>query len=92
MTAPITLTVRITNAYPELGREFTHDEVVTVDAPAAETMADPDGLADWAQDQLIEYSGEGPEYADTHGVYEVAVTAAPAGYGTLVGLEAYAEG
>ena len=92
MTSPITLTVRITNAYPALGRTFTHDETVIVAAPAAEAMADPDGLADWAQDQLIELTGEGPEYSAVHGVYEVVVTAAPAGYRTLVGLAAYAEG
>lgn len=92
MTGPISLTVRIANSYPELGREFTHDETVTVTAPAAETMADPDRLADWAQDTLLDVTGEGPQYATAHGVYEVAVTAAPAGYSALVGLEAYAEG
>lgn len=92
MTAQIALTVRITNAYPELGRAFTHDETVTVDAPAAAEMADPDLLADWAQEVLLAFTGEGPEYADTHGVYEVVVTAAPDGYSALVGLEAYAEG
>lgn len=92
MTGPIALTVRISNAYPELGREFIHDAVVTVDAPAAETTADPDRLADWAQDTLLDFTGEGPEYANVHGVYEVTVIAAPADYGALVGLEAYAEG
>lgn len=92
MTSPITLTVRVVNSYPELGREFVHDEVVTVDSPTAAVMTDPDALADWAQDQLIDLTGEGPGYADTYGVYEVTVTAAPAGYGALVGLEAYAEG
>lgn len=92
MTSPITLTVRITNSYPELGRTFTHDEAVTVDAPSTAVMTDPAQLADWAQDQLIEYSGEGPEYSAAHGVYEVTVTAAPDGYSDLIGLEAYAEG
>ncbi|WP_168706307.1 hypothetical protein [Gordonia paraffinivorans] len=92
MTSPITLTVRIGNAYPQIGREFTRVETVTVDAPAAETMADPDRLADWARDTLLDFTGEGPEYAATHGVYEVTVTAAPEGYSDLVGLEAYAEG
>lgn len=92
MTSPITLTVRIANSYPELGREFVHEEVVTVDAPSAAIMADPDTLADWVQDTLIEYSGEGPEDAHVHGVYEVTVTAAPTGYESLDGLEAYAEG
>lgn len=92
MTSPITLTVRITNSYPELGRTFTHDEAGTVDAPAAAVMADPDALADWAQDTLLVFTGEGPEYAHVHGVYEVIVTAAPADYEALAGLEAYAEG
>ncbi|WOC14322.1 hypothetical protein [Gordonia sp. MP11Mi] len=92
MTAQIALTVRITNAYPELGRAFTHDETVTVDAPAAAEMADPDLLADWAADTLLDFTGEGPEYSAVHGVYEVTVTAAPADYSALVGLEACAEG
>ncbi|GAA4753071.1 hypothetical protein [Gordonia alkaliphila] len=92
MTKPISLTVRITNSYSELGREFIHDEVVVVDAPAAAVMTDPDRLADWALDTLIEYSGEGPEYTHVHGVYAVVVTAAPTGYEALNGLVAYAEG
>lgn len=92
MTSPIKLTVRVTNAYPEIGRTFTHDEIVTVGEPTAETMTDPNRLDDWAQDTLIECSGEGAEYASTHGVYEVTVTAAPVGYSALVGLAAYAEG
>ena len=92
MTDKITLTVRISNSYPEIGRTFTHDETVIVAAPAAAEMADPDLLADWAQDTLIEFTGEGPAYADTHGVYGVVVTAAPDGYEALAGLEAYAEG
>lgn len=92
MTSPITLTVRITNSYPELGRTFTHDEAVTVTAPAAETMANPDRLADWALDTLIDFTGEGPAYSAVHGVYAVVITAAPACYSALVGLEAYAEG
>ena len=92
MTKPISLTVRITNSYSELGRTFTRDETVTVDTPAAAVMADPDALADWALDTLIEYSGEGPEYSAVHGVYEVTVTAAPTDYEALNGLVAYAEG
>ena len=92
MTGKITLTVRITNSYPTLGRTFTHDEVVVVDAPAAAVMADPDALADWAQDTLLDFTGEGPGYADTYGVYEVTVTAAPVGYERLAGQEAHAEG
>lgn len=92
MTSPIAITVHIMNSYPVLGLQFTHDEAVTVDAPTAAVMTDPDALADWAQDQLIEYSGEGPECANTYGVYEVVVTAAPPGYEALAGLEAYAEG
>lgn len=91
MTTQIALAVHITNSYPELGREFTCDGTVTVDAPAAETVADPDRLADWAQDTLLEHSGEGPEYSAVHGIYEVVVTAAPAGYSALVGLATYAE-
>ena len=92
MTTQIALTVRITNAYPELGREFTHDEAVTVSAPTTAVMADPDLLADWAQEVLLAFTGEGPAYAGTHGVYEVTIVAAPAGYERLAGLEAYAEG
>ena len=91
MPSPITLTVRISNAYPTLGRTFTHDEVV-VDAPAAAVMTDPDALDDWALDTLIEYSGEGPEYTHVHGVYAVVVTAAPTGYEALNGQETHAEG
>lgn len=59
MTDPITLTVRITNSYPGVGRTFTHDESVTIDAPAAEAMADPDRLDDWALDTLIPFTGDG---------------------------------
>ncbi len=92
MTDKITLTVRISNSYPEIDREFTHDETVTVDAPTAAVMTDPDALDDWALDTLIEYSGEGPEYTHVHGVYAVVVTAAPTGYEALNGLVAYAEG
>ncbi|MGP3707041.1 hypothetical protein [Gordonia paraffinivorans] len=92
MTSPIAITVYITNSYPVFGRAFMRDEVVTVDAPMAAVMAEPDSLADWALDTLIEYSGEGPEYTHVHGVYAVVVTAAPTGYEALNGLVAYAEG
>lgn len=32
---------------------------------------------------LIDFTGEDPEYADTYGVYDVTVTAAPADYSAL---------
>lgn len=92
MTSSIAITVYITNSYPVFGRAFMRDETVTVDAPTSVVMTDPDALADWAQDTLLVFTGEGPEYAHVHGVYEVIVTAAPADYEALAGLEAYAEG
>ncbi|HNP55905.1 MULTISPECIES: hypothetical protein [Mycobacteriales] len=92
MTSPIAITVYITNSYPVFGRAFMRDEVVTVDAPMAAVMAEPDSLADWAQDQLMDLTGEGPDYSAVHGVYEIVVTAASVGYKALVGLAAYAEG
>lgn len=92
MTSPIAITVYITNSYPVFGRAFMRDEVVTVDAPMAAVMAEPDSLADWAQDQLMDLTGEVPDYSAVHGVYEIVVTAASVGYKALVGLAAYAEG
>ncbi len=92
MTSPITLAVHITNSYPVFGRAFMRDETVTVDAPTSAVMADPDTLDDWALDTLFPFTGEGPGYANLHGVYEIVVTAAPVGYERLACQEAYAEG
>lgn len=83
----VTVTVAISNSYPELGRHFARTEEVDLPAP-------PDGidLAAWAQDELIQLTGEGHEYASTHGVYAVRIIAAPVPFEHLVGLTAHGEG
>lgn len=83
----VTVTVSITNSYPLLGRCFTRTEDAVLPAPA-----DGIDLGQWAQDELIQLTGEGGEYASTLGVYEARIVAAPVPYEHLVGLTAHGEG
>lgn len=90
MSAPVTttvpLTIRVENAYAN-GASFTHVLDVNISPPTPTTC-----LTDWALDTLIEFTGEGPQYASVEAIYEVAVLSAPAEYHHLVGLTVTAEG
>lgn len=86
----IVLFVRITNVYP--GEERVHDRVVTVDAPTPADLADTDLLDEWATEQLLPHTGEGPDYSDVDAGYFVEVLGAPTGYDLLSGYECGAEG
>ncbi|EGD57149.1 hypothetical protein [Gordonia neofelifaecis] len=83
----VAVTVSISNSYPELGRHFARTEEADLPAP-------PDGidLTAWAQDELIQLTGEGAEYANVRGVYEARITHAPVPFEHLVGLTAHGEG
>ena len=83
----VTVTVSVTNSYPELGRHFARTEEVELPAPA-----DGIDLSEWAQDALIPLTGEGAEYASVHGVYDARIVAAPVPFEHLIGLTASAEG
>lgn len=83
----VTVEVAIANSYPQLARHFARAETVTVPAPA-----DGENLDDWAQIHLFPLTGEGPEYANVHGLYRVRIHAAPVPFEHLVGLSVYAEG
>ncbi|GAA4741788.1 hypothetical protein [Gordonia alkaliphila] len=86
----IALMIRVTNVYPSA--QHVHDMAVTVDAPAADVLADAELLDDWAAGQLLPFTGEGPEYANTRATYYIEVLTAPMQFGRLVGYEHVAEG
>ncbi|WP_411815822.1 hypothetical protein [Gordonia sp. SND2] len=83
----VTVTVSITNSYPELGRHFAHSEEATLPAPA-----DGANLEEWAQLHLLQLTGEGPQYSSTYGVYKVRIESAPVPFEHLVRLCVHAEG
>ncbi|MGB6126659.1 MAG: hypothetical protein WBG47_15030 [Gordonia sp. (in: high G+C Gram-positive bacteria)] len=90
MTAPITttvpLTIRVENSYAN-GDAFTHVLDISISPPTPTTC-----LTDWALDELIPFTGEGPQYANTEAIYEVEILAAPDAFAHLVGLAVTAEG
>ncbi len=89
MTAPTTtvpLTIRVENSYAN-GASFTHVLDIHISPPTPTIW-----LTDWALDTLIEFTGEGPQYADTPAIYEVEVLNAPTEYHRLIGLTVTAEG
>lgn len=61
------ITVRVTNAYPELDEEYTHLVTTTIAPPFT------DSLDDWAQEELFPLTGEAPEYSRVTAYYEVTV-------------------
>ncbi len=86
VTATVPLTIRVENVYAN-GDAFTHVLDISISPPTPTTC-----LTDWALDTLIEFTGEGPQYADTPAIYEVEVLSAPAAFAHLVGLTVTAEG
>ncbi|WP_157436050.1 hypothetical protein [Gordonia malaquae] len=85
MSEIIALKIRTENSYAT-GAVFTHVLAVEVPPPPS------DDLDDWAQDQLLSFTGEGPQYADVPAIYEVEILSAPAEFAHLVSLTASAEG
>jgi len=84
MTAPgtitVPLTIRVENCYAS-GASFTH--VLDIDiSPPAPTIC----LTDRALDELIPFTGEGPQYASIEAIYEVEILSAPDALARLVGL------
>lgn len=79
-TGDITVTIKVTNSYPDASFERILDVVV----PA---HRDHDYATDWMYDCLWEHTGEGPEYANTPAVYEVEIISVPAYFEYLVGLK-----
>lgn len=90
MSAPtvthIPLTIRVVNAYAT-GATYTRTLAVTV--PAPHLGAD---LDDWALDNLLGFTGEGPEYASVEAIYEVEVLGASHDFIHLIGLVTGAQG
>ena len=91
MSAPVPttvpLTIRVENSYAS-GASFTHVLDIDISPPPTPTTC----LTDWALDTLIEFTGEGPQYANTPAIYEVEVLNAPTEYHRLIGLTVTAEG
>ena len=86
----IALLIRVTNVYPS--GPFVHDLAVSVDAPAVGALGDAELLDDWAADQLLPFTGEGPEYANTRATYYIEVLTAPMQFAQLAGYQYVAEG
>ncbi len=86
----VALIIRVTNVYAT--GQFVRDLAVSVDAPAADVLGDPELLDDWAADQLLPHTGEGPAYADVNASYYVEILTAPMKFARLVGYEYVAEG
>ncbi|MBM7366354.1 hypothetical protein [Gordonia hydrophobica] len=63
----ILVTIRVENTYAT-GQGFVHQLAVAAPAPA--DAADPD---EWASEHLLQFTGDGPKYAQTEGLYEVEV-------------------
>lgn len=83
----VTVSVAISNVYPEIGRCFARTEPVTLPAPA-----DGENLGEWTQIHLLPLTGEGPEYSSAYGVYEVRIVDSPVPFEYLIGLSVHAEG
>ena len=64
----VLLEIRVENTYAT-GENFTRAFIVAVPPPAG--GQDPD---QWAAEHLLDYTGEGPEYAGVEALYEVEVT------------------
>ena len=79
-TDTIAVQIKVTNSYLHTSFERTYD--VVAPAPRDDEYAD-----DWAYDNLYEYTGEGPEYANVPAAYEVEVLSAPTYFEHLVGLK-----
>jgi len=86
-TTTVELTIKVTNSYAVSNEVFTHKLIVDAPAPL-------DGVAldDWAIDNLIQHTGEGPAYAQISGLYEVEILAAPAPFEHLINLAVAAQG
>ncbi|MGB3696265.1 MAG: hypothetical protein WBA05_02420 [Gordonia sp. (in: high G+C Gram-positive bacteria)] len=81
----ILLEIRVENVYA-IGATFVHQLTVTAPAPA-----DGEDVDEWAQEHLLRFTGEGPEYANTEALYEVEVTVCESNP-VLVGAAASAQG
>lgn len=66
-TDRVTVTVRVENSYAT-GDVHTHDLTVAVPAPSA-----GEHLGDWAADNLLAFTGQGPAFAGIEALYEVTV-------------------
>ncbi|GAA3045078.1 hypothetical protein GCM10010528_25440 [Gordonia defluvii] len=87
VTATVPLTIRVENAYAN-GDAFTHVLDIDISPPPTPTTC----LTDWALDELIPFTGEGPQYADNPAIYEVEILSAPVAFARLIGLTVTAEG
>lgn len=81
----IGIKIQVENTYAD--GTYTHDYAVAV--PAPEDFSD-DALAEWAEENLLPFTGEGREDSG-HAVYEATVVESPL-FPQLVDVSAYAEG
>lgn len=82
----IRMTIAVLNMYPSSSELFRH----ALDVGVPEPLPEQD-LFEWAQEYLMQFTGEGPAYAQFRANYEVMVSACPT-RSDLVGISAYAEG
>lgn len=82
-TIPLTIRTEVTY---DTGDCFTRQLDVQVPPPGP--GQDP---ADWAIDELLCFTGEGPDYATTEALYEVEVVASPS-RPDLIGVSAAGQG
>lgn len=68
------------------GANFVHNLIVTAPEPA-----EGEDLDEWALDHLMRHTGEGPQFANVEGLYEVEVIACDA-WPELVGITVSAQG
>ncbi|MFT4086191.1 MAG: hypothetical protein QM658_03400 [Gordonia sp. (in: high G+C Gram-positive bacteria)] len=85
LAGQILVTIRVENTYAT-GQHFVHR--MTVLAPVPADGADTD---EWALDNLLQFTGEGEQFADVEGLYEVEVVACDA-RPEVVGAAASAQG
>lgn len=82
----IDMTIVVTNVYPELGVEHVHQYDVEALRPTLGQLLDPEQLEQWAAEELMIHTGEGPGAPAETAVYFVAVVACRA-QPELVGRE-----
>ena len=85
----IGLGITVANTYAT-GENFVHDYTVAVPAPPVTENPDSPVLLDWL-DELLDFTGQGPQYADTEALYEVEITSAPT-HPHLVGRQVASQG
>lgn len=85
-TDVVELSIKVSNSYAT-GESFTRTLTVDTAAPR-----DDEDLDDWAYRELFQHTGEGPQYAEVEGLYEVEVLRAPDAFNHLIGFQTSSAG